>query len=109
MSGMLTKHRDLKGKKNKFRDLGKMVKNTQAVQVWILPGHKYKTIFTGKWSDQLPHSMRLDCSLAISGTLEAFVMKGVIAEVPIRNSNEPLIRQLMMLGLEIWRLKPRDN
>jgi hypothetical protein len=48
MSGMLTKHRDLKGKKNKFRDLGKMVKNTQAVQVWILPGHKYKTIFTGK-------------------------------------------------------------
>jgi hypothetical protein len=45
--------------------------------------------------------MRLDCSLAISGTLEAFVMKGVIAEVPIRNSNEPLIRQLMMLGLEI--------
>jgi len=42
------KHRDLKGNKNKFRDLGKMVKNTQAVQVWILPGHKYKSIFTGK-------------------------------------------------------------
>jgi hypothetical protein len=40
------KLRDLKDNKDKFRDVGEMVKNTQAVQDWILPGHKYKSIFT---------------------------------------------------------------
>jgi len=38
------KLRDLKDNKDKFRDLGEMVKNTQVVQDWILPGHKYKSI-----------------------------------------------------------------
>ncbi len=32
--------------KDKFKDLGNMIKNTQAVQDWILAGHKYKQIFT---------------------------------------------------------------
>jgi hypothetical protein len=32
--------------KKNFRDLGDMVKNQQAVQDWILPGGKYKAIFT---------------------------------------------------------------
>ena len=32
--------------KDKFKDLGQMVKNNQAVQEWIMPGFKYKAIFT---------------------------------------------------------------
>jgi len=38
----------LKGPKDKenFKDLGQMVKNTQAVHEWIMPGFKYKAIFT---------------------------------------------------------------
>jgi hypothetical protein len=32
--------------KDKFKDLGEMVKNTQAVQDWILPGNRYKALFT---------------------------------------------------------------
>jgi hypothetical protein len=33
-------------KDNKLKDLGEMVKNSQAVQDWILPGPKYKALFT---------------------------------------------------------------
>jgi hypothetical protein len=33
-------------KDNKLKDLGEMVKNVQAVQDWILPGPKYKVLFT---------------------------------------------------------------
>jgi hypothetical protein len=40
------KTKDLKDGKDKFKDLGEMVKNTQAVQDWILPGGKYKSLFT---------------------------------------------------------------
>ncbi len=32
--------------KDKFKDFGEMVKNSQANQDWILPGTKYKSIFT---------------------------------------------------------------
>jgi len=32
--------------KDKFRDLGDMVKNQQAVQEWLIPGGKYKSLFT---------------------------------------------------------------
>jgi len=32
--------------KDKFKDFGEMVKNSQAYQNWILPGTKYKSIFT---------------------------------------------------------------
>ncbi len=32
--------------KDKLKDLGEMVKNTQAVQDWILPGNRYKALFT---------------------------------------------------------------
>jgi hypothetical protein len=37
---------DKNNKENKFKDLGEMVKNGQAVQDWIMPGNKYKSIFT---------------------------------------------------------------
>ncbi len=40
------KSKDLKDNKDKFRDLGDMVKNNQAVQDWILPGAKFKSLFT---------------------------------------------------------------
>jgi hypothetical protein len=40
------KTKDAKDGKEKFKDLGEMVKNTQAVQDWILPGGKYKSLFT---------------------------------------------------------------
>jgi len=40
------KQRDAKDGKEKYKDLGEMVKNTQAVQDWILPGGKYKLLFT---------------------------------------------------------------
>jgi hypothetical protein len=33
-------------KDNKLKDLGEMVKNSQAVLDWILPGPKYKALFT---------------------------------------------------------------
>jgi hypothetical protein len=39
------KLKDLKDR-DKFKDLGEMVKNSQAVQEWIMPGNKYKSIFT---------------------------------------------------------------
>jgi hypothetical protein len=38
------KEKDQKG--NKFKDLGEMVKNSQAVQEWIMPGFRYKALFT---------------------------------------------------------------
>ena len=38
--------KDKNNKENKFKDLGDMIKNGQAVQDWIMPGNKYKVIFT---------------------------------------------------------------
>jgi hypothetical protein len=43
---IVKKTKDLKDGKDRFKDLGEMVKNTQAVQDWILPGGKYKSLFT---------------------------------------------------------------
>jgi hypothetical protein len=43
---IVKKTKDLKDDKDRFKDLGEMVKNTQAVQDWILPGGKYKSLFT---------------------------------------------------------------
>jgi hypothetical protein len=40
------KLRDTKDTKEKYKDLGEMVKNIHAVQDWILPGGKYKSLFT---------------------------------------------------------------
>ncbi len=38
------REKDQKG--NKFKELGEMVKNSQAVQEWIMPGFRYKALFT---------------------------------------------------------------
>ena len=38
--------RDKDNKDNRFKELGDMVKNGQAVQEWIMPGNKYKAIFS---------------------------------------------------------------
>jgi len=38
--------RDKDNKDNRFKELGDMVKNGQAVQEWIMPGNKYKVIFS---------------------------------------------------------------
>jgi len=43
---IIKKRQKDKDGKDKFKDLGNMIKNTQAVQDWILAGHKYKQIFT---------------------------------------------------------------
>ncbi len=42
----IKKYKDTKEHENQVKDLGEMVKNTQAVQDWILPGQRYKTIIT---------------------------------------------------------------
>jgi hypothetical protein len=38
--------RDKDNKDNRFKELGDMVKNGQAVQEWIMPCNKYKAIFS---------------------------------------------------------------
>jgi hypothetical protein len=40
------KKREKDQKGNKFKDLGEMIKNSQAVQEWIMPGFRYKALFT---------------------------------------------------------------
>jgi hypothetical protein len=45
-NGKKKRLKDQKENKEKFKDLGEMVKNNQVVQDWILPGNKHKAIFT---------------------------------------------------------------
>jgi len=99
----------LKDKDSKFKDLGDMVKNGQAVQDWILPGAKYKAIFTKEVIGSTPPFNDSGLITCNKWHVRGFCYECAIVRVLINDSRLQLTRLLTILGSMPSRLRTPDN
>jgi hypothetical protein len=99
----------LKDKDSKFKDLGDMVKNGQEVQDWILPGAKYKAIFTKEVIGSTPPFNDSGLITCNKWHVRGFCYECAIVRVLINDSRLQLTRLLTILGSMPSRLRTPDN
>jgi len=86
-----------------------MVKNGQAVQDWILPGAKYKAIFTKEVIGSTPPFNDSGLITCNKWHVRGFCYECAIVRVLINDSRLQLTRLLTILGSMPSRLRTPDN